>query len=169
MCRHYRTLATYYRMHHFSQMASIQTASSKPFLDMVISPSGHNVLAASTDRTVTQYDVRLSTSSATLSTAIFMHPSTPSCIALPPSSINNPQFITGAYDGIARLWDVRSARSAVTSFKVWEGQNHGKKILSVDWSAGGVVCIGGEGGVEVWRIGTSVQDQARDGDQGTAA
>ncbi|TCD62051.1 ribosome bioproteinsis protein ytm1 [Steccherinum ochraceum] len=138
------------------------TASSKPFLDIAISPSGDFVLAASTDRTVTQYDVRSPTlSTAALSTATFLHPSTPSCIALPSGSSSNnnantnnnsQQFITGAYDGTVRLWDRRSARSAVTTLKVWEGQNHGRKILSVDWSESGVVGIGGEGGVEVWRV-----------------
>ncbi|KAH8105085.1 ribosome biogenesis protein YTM1 [Cristinia sonorae] len=135
------------------------TASSKPFLDIAVSHSGDFVLAASSDRTVTQYDVRSptsSTSTAALSTATFLHPATPSCIALSPasSSTNSQQFITGAYDGVVRLWDARSARTAVTSFKVWEGQSHGRKVLSVDW-AGGVAAVGGEGGVDVWKIGSA--------------
>lgn len=61
-----------------------------------------------------------------------------------------PQVLTGAYDGIARLWDLRSLKSAVTSVHAWDGS--AKKILSVDW-VGEVIGVGGEGGVEVWRIG----------------
>jgi ribosome biogenesis protein YTM1 len=40
-------------------------------------------------------------------------------------------------------------KSATASFKAWGGV---KKVLSVDW-AGGVVGVGGEGGVEIWRVG----------------
>ena len=87
-----------------------------------------------------------------------MHPSTPSCIAVPSTSESESgdhRFMTGAYDGIVRLWDLRSTKSAVTSFKVWDGGlagGGGRKVLTVDWS-GGVAVIGGEGGVDVWRIG----------------
>lgn len=56
--------------------------------------------------------------------------------------------MTGAYDGLVRIWDTRSTKNSVTSFKAWEG---GKKVLSVDWGKG-VIAIGGEGGVEIWRM-----------------
>ncbi|KAH0825794.1 ribosome biogenesis protein YTM1 [Lanmaoa asiatica] len=46
--------------------------------------------------------------------------------------------------------DLQSLKSAVTSVKAWDGTP--KKILSVDW-VGEVVGVGGEGGVEIWRIG----------------
>jgi ribosome biogenesis protein YTM1 len=39
----------------------------------------------------------------------------------------------------------------MASFKVWDGC---KKVLSVDW-AGNVIGIGGEGGIEIWRVGDS--------------
>ncbi|KAI0072465.1 ribosome biogenesis protein YTM1 [Panus rudis PR-1116 ss-1] len=129
-------------------------ASAKPFLDLALTTSGTSVLASSTDRTVCQYDVRApELSTTTPSAATFMHPATPSCIAVPePSSDSSApsehQFMTGAYDGIVRLWDTRSAKSAVASFKVWEGK--GGKVLDIDWN-GGLAVIGGEGGVEVWR------------------
>ncbi|OBZ77049.1 Ribosome biogenesis protein YTM1 [Grifola frondosa] len=114
------------------------TASSKPFLDLALSPSGQSALAASTDRTVSQYDLRASTSSAiTPSVATLAHPATPSCIAVSPDSSSEHQLITGAYDGVVRLWDLRSIKSAVTSFKAWEGKDVGKKVLSVDWARGG--------------------------------
>ena len=62
------------------------------------------------------------------------------------------EFISGSYDGVARLWDVRSVKNAVTSFKAWHERTGGRKVLSVDW-VHGVAAIGGEGGVEVWRVG----------------
>ena len=141
-----------------------QTASSKPFLDLALSQNGQTALAASTDRTVCQYDLRAATSSAvTPSVASLAHPATPSCLAVAPASASSApgaasasehQLVTGAYDGVVRLWDLRSAKGAVAVFRAWEGQKDagGRKVLSVDW-ASGLVGIGGEGGVEVWKVG----------------
>ncbi|KAI9064928.1 WD40 repeat-like protein [Trametes sanguinea] len=138
------------------------TAANKPFLDLALSVSGNSALAASTDRTVSQYDLRAASSSATTpSVASLVHPATPSCVAAAPPPSNDSavhaaaaehQLVTGAYDGVVRLWDLRSTKSAVASFKAFEGREGGKKILSVDW-ARGMVGVGGEGGVEVWKIG----------------
>ncbi|KAG1778845.1 hypothetical protein EV702DRAFT_967425, partial [Suillus placidus] len=108
-----------------------------------ISPHQNVLLAASTDRTVSIFDLRASSLSS--STGIMMHPATPSSIATSETGIH--QVVTGSYDGVARLWDLRSTKGAVTSFRVWDGM----KVLAVDW-AGNVVGIGGEGGMEVWRI-----------------
>ena len=114
--------------------------------------TGKTVLAASTDRTVCQYDLRAGETSTTAQIAIFTHPATPSCIATPSSpSISDHQFISGSYDGIVRLWDIRSVKSAITSFRAWSGDSERKKILTVDW-AYGLVGIGGEGGVELWKV-----------------
>ncbi|RPD60551.1 hypothetical protein L226DRAFT_545076 [Lentinus tigrinus ALCF2SS1-7] len=113
------------------------TASSKPFLDIALSQDGQTALALSTDRTVSQYDLRASTSSTT----------TPSIATLrtprrPPASPER-QLMTEAYDGV----------SAVAAFRPWEGTGMGtKKVLSVDW-ARGLVAVGGESGVEVWKVG----------------
>ncbi|KAH9474516.1 Ribosome biogenesis protein YTM1 [Psilocybe cubensis] len=143
-------------------------ASEKPFLDL--SPLSHaapssplsSVLAVSTDRTMCMYDLRLPSSSSSTSalssaaTATFVHPSTPSCVASSGSgsgSGSGYQAITGAYDGVVRVWDVRSVKGAVASFKVGEeGKGKGRKVLSVDW-ARGLVGVAGEFGVEVWRVG----------------
>lgn len=57
--------------------------------------------------------------------------------------------MSGSYDGIVRLWDLRSTKAAVATFKAWDG---GKKVLSVDWRRG-IVGIGGEGGLEIWKVG----------------
>ena len=123
--------------------------------------AGQNVLAASTDRTVSQYDLRTSSTAITSSITSLPHPATPSCIAVSPAgsaSTSEHQLVTGAYDGVVRLWDLRSEKSPVTSFKVWEGHASGRKVLSVDWAAG-MVGIGGEGGVEIWRVGEGDRSQ----------
>lgn len=115
----------------------------RPMLDLAETPDGNVLLAASTDRTVSIFDLRVSSLSS--STGVMMHPATPSCIS--PSESGKHQVVTGSYDGIARLWDLRSTKGAVASFRVWDGM----KVLAVDW-VGDVVGIGGEGGMEVWRI-----------------
>lgn len=95
------------------------------------------------------YDLRGSTSSSELraASATFLHPATPSCVSA--CEGNTHQVVTGAYDGVVRIWDLRSTKGAMATFKAWDG---GKKVLSVDWKRG-VVGVGGEGGLEVWKVG----------------
>ncbi|KAF9234666.1 ribosome biogenesis protein YTM1 [Melanogaster broomeanus] len=130
------------------------TVPERPMLDLTITPDGTTALASSTDRTVSIFDLRSPSLSST--TGTLTHPSTPSCLVCPGAdsssslrAASTPQIVTGSYDGVARLWDLRSMKSAVASFKAWDGT---MKILSVDW-VGDVVGVGGEGGVEVWRVG----------------
>jgi ribosome biogenesis protein YTM1 len=136
-----------------------QSAAEKPFLSLIATDSGlpFAVLALSTDRSMTLYDLSSSSSSASAS---FMHPATPSCVALGRGSGMSQQVVTGAYDGVVRVWDLRSTKSAVASFRAWDG---GKKVLGVDWDMGvggkGVVGVAGEGGLEVWGVGWADGDQ----------
>ncbi|KAK7052860.1 ribosome biogenesis protein ytm1 [Paramarasmius palmivorus] len=120
------------------------TASEKPFLDMILNADGSTALAAATDRTVTMYDIRSSSTSVNASVGSLPHPATPSCLA---AGSTPHQIVSGAYDGITRLWDLRSTKSAMASLKAWDGE---KKVLSIDWKMG-MVGIGGEGGLEVWK------------------
>ncbi|TFK52738.1 WD40 repeat-like protein [Heliocybe sulcata] len=134
-------------------------ASEKPMTDLALMSSSQTALASATDRTVTAYDLRVSPSSSSPAIASMLHPALPSCLSVPgshthtPSSTSNSnmhQFISGAYDGVVRLWDLRSVKAPIASFKVAEG----KKVLGVDWlGAAGLVGVGGEGGLEVWKIG----------------
>ncbi|KAF7304763.1 Microtubule binding protein [Mycena kentingensis (nom. inval.)] len=112
--------------------------SERPFLSLSASSSPSTVLAASTDRTVSQYDAR---ESSPLASVTMTHPSTPSSIAMSPS--NSHQVLTGGYDGVARIWDLRSVKTStpVASFKIW---NNDQKILGVDWRVG-MVAAGGRG------------------------
>jgi ribosome biogenesis protein YTM1 len=107
---------------------------------------------------MTLYDLPSSSASASAS---FQHPATPSCIALGRGSGVSQQVVTGAYDGVVRVWDLRSTKGAVASFRAWDGG----KVLGVDWDAGasveggkGVVGVAGEGGLEVWRVGRTEGD-----------
>ena len=97
---------------------------------------------------MTLYDLA---SSSSLASASFQHSATPSCIALGRGSGASQQVVTGAYDGVVRVWDLRSTKGAVASFRAWDG---GKKVLGVDWDASAsVVGVAGEGGLEVWKVG----------------
>ncbi|KAJ2936071.1 hypothetical protein H1R20_g1029, partial [Candolleomyces eurysporus] len=91
------------------------TAPEKPFLDITASSNGQSALAVSTDRTMTMYDLRIQNLSA--ATASFLHPATPSCVAVHSSassssssnsisastSGNSNQVVTGAYDSVVRV------------------------------------------------------------------
>jgi WD40 repeat protein len=86
---------------------------------------------------------------ASTSRITFLHPATPACLASGPGT--DYHFANGAYDGIVRIWDVRSPRGAVASFHAWSDRNTPKGVLALDWE-GEVVAVGGEGGLEIWRI-----------------
>jgi ribosome biogenesis protein len=121
-------------------------------LDLAQTPDNHTILSSSTDRTISLFDLRLSSTSIVTASATLMHPATPSCIS---TSSSPHQIVSGAYDGVVRLWDLRSVKSAMASFKAWDGL---KKVLSVDWN-GGVVGVGGEGGLSVWKVGVESDRQ----------
>ncbi|KAJ7098170.1 WD40-repeat-containing domain protein [Mycena belliarum] len=127
------------------------TSSEKPFLSLSLAPSSapSTLLASSTDRTVSQYDFR---EPYALSSLTLTHPATPSCVVRSPT--HSHQILSGAYDGVARIWDLRSVKGAtpVASFKAWEGD---KKVLGVDWGVRGIVGVAGEGGLGVWKVGES--------------
>jgi ribosome biogenesis protein len=133
-------------------LLSIQTAPEKPMLDLAQTSDSHTILSASTDRTISLFDLRITSTSVQTASATLTHPATPSCIATSPSP---HQIMSGAYDGAVRLWDLRSVKSAMTSFQAWDGE---KKVLSVDWK-GGIVGVGGEGGLCVWKVGVGDERQ----------
>jgi ribosome biogenesis protein YTM1 len=114
-------------------------------VDLALTVSGNTALAAATDRTVSLYDLRIADSSMSVSAGSLMHPSLPSCISASP--VHESQIATGAYDGVVRLWDLRSLKTPIASFKTQDA----KKVLALDWRDG-IVAAGGESGLEVWKF-----------------
>lgn len=133
--------------------AFFQTLSEKPFMDIAVQPGGNTIVAASTDRTVSAFDLRLSnTSSAPI--VSLGHSSLPSTLAAHPT--DDYRVMSGSYDGIVRIWDLRSPKVTLAHLK----SEKGGKILSVDWSSKGIGALGGEDGVEIWKIGEGTQSQS---------
>jgi ribosome biogenesis protein YTM1 len=118
-------------------------------VDLALTAAGNTALAASTDRTVSLYDLRGAASSVSVSAGSLLHPALPACIA--PSPVHESHVATGAYDGVVRVWDLRSLKTPVASFKAAQDA---KKVLALDWR-GGVIAAGGEGGLEVWKFADS--------------
>ena len=96
---------------------------------------------------MTLFDLRAGTTTA--AAVKFPHAATPAALVFAQGS--GTQFASGAYDGVVRVWDVRSASREVANARVWDGQ----KVLALDW-AGETLGIAGEGGVEIWRAGAGV-------------
>jgi ribosome biogenesis protein YTM1 len=119
---------------------------------------GSRILASSTDRFVAIYDPR-EAPSLPGPPPLLAHPALPSTVSTHPT--DSSKAITGAYDGVVRIWDLRSTKSAITAFEVIgrsresrknvQPADRRKKILSVDWGYE-IIGVAGEGGVEIWRI-----------------
>lgn len=125
--------------------------------DAAITSDESTILASSSDRIVAVYDLREKPSSEP--PTVLPHPAYPSSICAHP--ISPFKLAVGSYDGIVRLWDIRSAKAPVNAFKI-VGKNTAddksggpKKVLSVDWTSG-LLAAGGEAGIDVWRVSESV-------------
>ncbi|THH09763.1 hypothetical protein EW145_g1779 [Phellinidium pouzarii] len=136
-------------------------APEKPFLALTHLAAPHLLAVAAADRTVSIYDLRSFTSASSavdtaLKASALVHAGTPLCLAASPSQGNGNEshIASGALDGIVRVWDVRSTREALASFRAGADLNkkHGDaKVLGLDWSRG-VLAVGGEAGLDIWRV-----------------
>ncbi|KAI5116666.1 hypothetical protein M0805_007838 [Coniferiporia weirii] len=134
------------------------TAPEKPFLALTPLGAPHLLAAAAADRAVVIYDTRVfATAGSTPQVASLPHTSTPACLAASPvqGNGNENHVASGAFDGVVRLWDVRSVRGALASFRAGanaSAESRGDaKVLGLDWSRG-VLAVGGEAGLDVWRV-----------------
>jgi ribosome biogenesis protein YTM1 len=130
--------------------------------DLAITSDESIVLASSSDRVVALYDLRENLKSEP--PTLLPHPTYPSSMCAHPTSPF--KAVVGSYDGMVRLWDIRSAKAPVNAFKTLGKKNAGdelsqsekssgpKKILSVDWTTG-LLAVGGEGGIDMWRVSES--------------
>ncbi|KAG1739652.1 hypothetical protein EDB19DRAFT_1828663 [Suillus lakei] len=97
-----------------------RTSPSKRYLISLKHPGGISSVHP-TDRIVAIFDLRVSSLSS--STGI---------------TSGKQLVVTGAYDGVARLWLLQSTKGAVINFRAW------LKVLVAAWVKD-VVAIGGEG------------------------
>ncbi|KAG9126195.1 ribosome biogenesis protein ytm1 [Ceratobasidium sp. 392] len=133
------------------------TLPDRAHLDIVASSSAETLYTASADRTVSLTDLRAVSSQS--STKTLTHPSTPSSLAVHPTSAHH--LLTGAYDGALRVWDIRSPRAPLAKFEHnvqgREGSVRRGKILSVDWAHGLAACAG-EVGFGLWQAGVGGEE-----------
>ncbi|KAH8112972.1 WD40 repeat-like protein [Phellopilus nigrolimitatus] len=140
------------------------TAPEKPFLALALLGAPHLLAAASSDRSVGIYDTRALASAGAAAAAVplvaaLAHGGAPACLARSPANAHH--VASGAYDGVVRVWDVRSVRGAVASFRAGGDAGGGAgagaekrgdgKVLGLDWVRG-VLGVAGEAGLDVWRV-----------------
>ena len=140
-----------------------QVIAEAPFIALAHLSVQDLLAAASTDRSVRIFDTRTFTSkpsSLTTAPIVLQHASTPT--ALCPSPTNAHHIASGGYDGVVRIWDVRSAKGAIASFRAGEGSEPEKrgdgKVLGLDWR-NGVMAVGGEAGLDIWRVPEKTEEE----------
>lgn len=102
----------------------IQMANTRPMTDIAILSDEVTLLASSSDRVVSLYDLREATRSGP--PPVLPHPSFPSTLCAHPTSPH--KAASGTYDGFVRMWDLRSVKSPVNAFQVAakKGKDGGK-------------------------------------------
>ncbi|KAG8876847.1 Meiotic recombination protein dmc1 [Tulasnella sp. 331] len=130
------------------------TASEKAMLDVAVTCNGRTLVSANGDRTASVFAIGSSASPSHLS-----HMSPVTSITAHPISAHH--VASGCMDGIVRIWDLRSTKSAVESFVARGDQNEpakegqkqsASKVLSLDWSQGNLIGCAGEKGIDIFRI-----------------
>jgi WD40 repeat protein len=72
--------------------------------------------------------------------------------SLSPSPDNPNVFSSGSYDSHVRIWDIRYSTGSI--FRL-DRQSGAGKILSIDWSARGLIAGGQDGKLDIWTGNTT--------------
>ncbi|XP_014483139.1 PREDICTED: ribosome biogenesis protein WDR12 homolog [Dinoponera quadriceps] len=120
-----------------SELGSIKCefVGEKTYFDVDYSPLAHAVITASADKHVRLYDPR-SSEGIVMKTLYISHTQWVQCVRW--SSMNEHLFISGAYDGIVKLWDTRSPKTPL-----FDLTGHEDKVLCCDWSHPRLIVSGG--------------------------
>lgn len=108
---------------------------NKVFIDISFSPINRLIAAGSCDRHVRIYDPR-SQEGSIVKSSLTHHTGWVSSVAWSPG--NEHLLLSGSYDAVAKLWDVRS-----TSAPLYNLSGHEEKILAADWTIPELVLTGG--------------------------
>ncbi|GAB1603479.1 ribosome biogenesis protein WDR12 homolog [Argonauta hians] len=115
--------------------ASDTMQGSKVFLDLSYSPRNQLIITGSADRHVRLWDHRTS-EGAIVKNSFSSHRGWVSSVCWSPNSENH--FISGSYDMLLKLWDIRSPKAPLYNMT-----GHEEKILAVDWSIPELMLSGG--------------------------
>ncbi|ESN96548.1 hypothetical protein HELRODRAFT_107575 [Helobdella robusta] len=119
---------------HAGRMTS-SIVGSKVFFDLSYSPLNNLIVAASADRHVRLYDPRI-TSGSVVKNTFTSHTGWVSSVHWSPEQEH--LFMSGAYDCVTKLWDIRSPKASL-----YDMRGHEDKILCCDWSIANDLISGG--------------------------
>jgi len=108
---------------------------NKVFIDISYSPLNRLIAAGSCDRHVRIYDPR-SQEGSIVKSSMTHHTGWVSSVAWSPTNEN--LLLSGSYDAVAKLWDLRSA-----SAPLYNLSGHEEKILAADWTIPDLMLTGG--------------------------
>jgi len=108
---------------------------NKVFMDISFSPLNRLIAAGSCDRHVRIYDPR-SQEGSIVKTSMSHHTGWVSSVAWSPT--NEHLLLSGSYDAVAKLWDLRSA-----SAPLYNLSGHEEKILAANWTIHDLMLTGG--------------------------
>ncbi|KAF6026587.1 WDR12 [Bugula neritina] len=124
------------RIWNLETQTNTQTiTSSKAILSLDCSPVSGRFLTGSSDRHVRLWDHRVKDSSMVIGN-FSSHTGWVSSVFW--SQDNENLFISGSYDNLAKLWDVRSPKTPL-----YDLTGHSDKVMAVDWSCPSYMLSGG--------------------------
>ena len=111
---------------HSAQEVNTLASHNKIFLSIDYSQLNNLIVAGLNDRHVRLYDPR-STEGSFVKGIFSSHSGW--CTSVAWSKHNENLFVSGSYDNLAKLWDIRSPKAPL-----YDLTGHDDKILCVDWS-----------------------------------